>query len=798
VPFIGDDKGRKKIVEINSSDQTVEKSNVMGWFAKTSIVVKSIKDVTDAIIEGSIRLPLYQRDSVWEEARVCALWDSILRKFPLPSFFLAEGVGDSRRISCDVGRDATSFSGTYFDLLDGQQRLTSIIKGLTKNSSLRLWIDLAPSVQLKAEVHPFQFDYWIHPCTSTFPFGFKMKVAGEHRFENLSDADIREIWTKLQCTEHKDKEFFEIPLSDSFPWMAACPIPFDELLSFSFENESEEWINNKIMELAEQQKVNISKKRESYADPDIDTVRKLARALFDLSDYSIALQKTSVGADNFTLFERIGRGGMPISQRQLTVSRLILEMGRQANDAVAEFQKGKWKDILDTEEIIHALARISYSGMQAPLDGASDDQSWKSIYEFDMYELDLQRIKILKQNPEKWTRFLSEMKRNCQRLELSFDTVLSNILVRRQDAGTPEYGLSLVQIAQAKKDGGIEPISLHPLLYWAFYIYKDGVIVDKDLRKNMLQWILFSNGIVTNPAHKKLNQLAFYRVVKYKSIDFLSTKQDVFFSFSEKELEEVGLLWNKPIFSINKVVDIPVKNVDIPAPEIVVERTFRRLLFRNWADKSGVNDFMLMWNQREMLDKIYGDIEPKYIHALYGKGRPIDADHILARNLLSGHVVSVSKENVELAMQRFLPESYQGIVIALTENTFRLYLPNLNGNFRFWPKFLNRADKDGGVNEKLPRSKLIQRLGNHPMAKKFSNVNDEEIGWNWSAIEHKSSWEDLPPADKKWSPTVIGRFVSAVMEREYHLYANGYEFLMSTSDRKFSLPKFDVENLILD
>ena len=769
--------------------------SAMGWFESEPIVVKSIKDVIGAIEKKQIRLPLYQRDSIWDEGRICALWDSILRGFPLPSFFLTEGKGDSRGLSSEgEKRDATLHGGDYFDILDGQQRLTAITQGFNSNNSIRLWLDLAPPVE---EKHPFQFSYWIHPCTSTFPYGFKMRSAGEQRFEHLSDHDIRCIWNEIQNNrEPKIQELFEMPLGESFPWSANCPIPLDALLAETLGVEDKNTIRSKIVVLVEKWEKKLLGKTLQAPNPAV--VEKLTGAIEKLQGYKLALQKITVEDDAFTLFERIGRGGVPLTQKQLAVSQLMLEMGIEANDAVARFQKGNWRSLLDTEEIIHAISRVSHAKLQKAPDEISDDHDWKEIAKWDMSELDLEKIREIKRDGDKWEMLKNEMKSNCKILEASFNAMFSDIL--HVDLDGNEHGFSLVQLAQTAKEGGIQPITLHPLLYWAFYIRKAEEGIGVELRKNMLQWIIFSNGIVSNPSHKKLNHLAMHEIAKNNILDFIRVKKVLFLRFSEKELEEVGLSWSIPVLDVhrNEIVEKPMsRQNDVPNPKDIVERTFRRLVLRNWVDKSGVNNFVLMWNQREMLHKIYGKINPQHIQALYGKGRPIDADHIVARNRLSGHYISIANDSIQAALISILPDSYKNIRIGLNENTFRLNFPNLNGNFRYWPKHLNRSDKDCRVIDKLPTSIIIDRLGEHPLSL-FFDKNDLDVGWKWSAIKCKSKWENLPSNDLEWAGPAIIEFMVAVLEREFDLYANAYAYLMQGSEGIPPVGTFNLNDLVSD
>ena len=61
----------------------------MDWFQKSKKIAElPLFAALQAKSEGKIILPLYQRDAVWSEGRICALWDSLLRGYPLPSFLL--------------------------------------------------------------------------------------------------------------------------------------------------------------------------------------------------------------------------------------------------------------------------------------------------------------------------------------------------------------------------------------------------------------------------------------------------------------------------------------------------------------------------------------------------------------------------------------------------------------------------------------------------------------------------------------------------------------------------------------
>ena len=54
---------------------------------------KQIITLLDALTEGSLRVPRFQRDFVWERSKIVALLDSIFKEYPIGSFFLWETTG---------------------------------------------------------------------------------------------------------------------------------------------------------------------------------------------------------------------------------------------------------------------------------------------------------------------------------------------------------------------------------------------------------------------------------------------------------------------------------------------------------------------------------------------------------------------------------------------------------------------------------------------------------------------------------------------------------------------------------
>jgi len=88
--------------------------------------------ILDEIVEGKIQLPDFQRGWIWDDEHIRSLMVSIARAFPIGSIMLLETGGDARFQIRPV-EGITLSSGTPPAerlILDGQQRLTSLIQAL--------------------------------------------------------------------------------------------------------------------------------------------------------------------------------------------------------------------------------------------------------------------------------------------------------------------------------------------------------------------------------------------------------------------------------------------------------------------------------------------------------------------------------------------------------------------------------------------------------------------------------------------------------------------------------------------
>ena len=89
---------------------------------------KSYTTLFNAIDEGTIKIPQFQRDFVWDKTKTASLVDSIIKGFPIGTFILWRTSEELRHVK-NIGNVALQKApkGEQVSyILDGQQRITSL------------------------------------------------------------------------------------------------------------------------------------------------------------------------------------------------------------------------------------------------------------------------------------------------------------------------------------------------------------------------------------------------------------------------------------------------------------------------------------------------------------------------------------------------------------------------------------------------------------------------------------------------------------------------------------------------
>ena len=160
--------------------------------------ILSINDIQDKVSNGEIELPPIQRGFVWKPYQIENLWDSILRGFPIGSFICKKNTKGA------------------VEILDGQQRLTSILLGLNwkgkeeskyakriiemQKLELKIFLDTKENKQDKEDHRKYN----TRVITKYHPWGYQKSPNNTI----LSYADIRSAMDSIQDRMPNEKRIF--------------------------------------------------------------------------------------------------------------------------------------------------------------------------------------------------------------------------------------------------------------------------------------------------------------------------------------------------------------------------------------------------------------------------------------------------------------------------------------------------------------------------------------------------------------------------------------------------------------
>jgi hypothetical protein len=304
-------------------------------------------------VKPHIFLPIIQRESVWQPAQVCELWDSLLRGIPLPSLILCKFRNSSdtsiKRDDANSNPQSSNLKPSDNDylLLDGQQRARALLAGLERirDSSVllqRLWLDLdwphmadPNDSQQTLDQHGLRFGFFL--CTQASPWGHdrtrsgrpdrkKIATAREALFQSHWYPDFSRVGNKTGCFD------FEIPLEFTWPVEARCPLPFKSIIDHLMQDPSADqasWKNFFVKEL-ESLKKNLQPQLENgsnsisrFFEPPLD--KTLDRVAHQFLTILPALNLGTINAvvadlrpeELLPAFKRINRNGSDVKNEEL-------------------------------------------------------------------------------------------------------------------------------------------------------------------------------------------------------------------------------------------------------------------------------------------------------------------------------------------------------------------------------------------------------------------------------------------------------------------------------------------------
>lgn len=249
----------------------------------------SLRDIASWQLDpenSEVDLPIVQRGFVWKPKQIEDLWDSILRGYPIGSFLMQQ-------------------SGDKFDLLDGQQRATSIMLGFvnpySSNNSSNVWSDrtnrLHPNIWIDIDdksAMPLSNKYSVRVTTMPHPWGYQAVKNNTV----LSVPDRRNALSLFRKNEdNKNKIYTKFSSHTVFPYDSSMPVPLSILIAS--KNVEEVMENLKVLPSHIQTKQNSDQfmNLEAYINLLNTTFKANLENIFNLVQLRISDKGTKVNYD---------------------------------------------------------------------------------------------------------------------------------------------------------------------------------------------------------------------------------------------------------------------------------------------------------------------------------------------------------------------------------------------------------------------------------------------------------------------------------------------------------------------
>lgn len=283
---------------------------------------RDVKNEIPSIQEFEISLPSLQRGFVWKPHQIESLWDSLLRGYP-------------------VGAVLMSQNGKKKELLDGQQRSTTIALGyvnpLKEDDSLEIfnlkknipaiWVDFKTINQSK-----YGIKHGVRVLTRSHPWGYQMN---DHR-KPLTTSDKEKALAYFRKRVGNDlMGFSKLPKKVHSPWDAHYPIPLAVLLETDdstfgqWESTIRHYMQTELADIETKHSLGNPVDYTELESEDFETLYDAVKKAKKILIPEILVQKeilseedTNEETGDATLFVRLNSEGTRISGEELIYSLL--------------------------------------------------------------------------------------------------------------------------------------------------------------------------------------------------------------------------------------------------------------------------------------------------------------------------------------------------------------------------------------------------------------------------------------------------------------------------------------------
>jgi len=730
-------------------------------------------------------LPPIQRGFVWKAEQVETLWDSIAQGFPIGSLLLERWDKEQKGRSYE-GADNRTDSPTW-QLLDGQQRATSIIKGFQNiwshsnkdkcEAVSALWVDLSPKGMKKTDRR-----FLFRLVTKSHPWGYKKEKPSE-RLSASETYKALNAFRKLYCPEDKNAKPsckmnpHDFSLRSVFPWDAEAPVPLALLLKAitQTKNGDESSVAKSLRSLlenalpiwkmwsnmSEAEKVKIthfSKVDTELSEPSEHFESLVVMLRNALNNFRIPAPELNLEERNnnestedehhptFNLFKRVNSGGTLLSNEEIQYS--LLKTVWPNAPSIIEGEILKDCQLCQPARVVSLMARLYLMSKNQTSEGKDSNitglQPALTITQFQ---------NMLKHSQKDFEVFCKVSGKNL--VEATWELLVSN-----------EFGLPKVLAARI---AGSHPELLLLLMYWHHQL-GDNNLSEEQQRRSLgfvtaLAWFAQDEKRCIQRLAKELKEESF----KDYPIFFNNERFELLLEKDEQgrvlmvqlrspdEVENAFKLQLRDVLSDFKHESwkkkefwglYPIKDLDEDTnswyPSSDAERFFLHKVFNdpNWSK--------LLYAQRSWIEEWYGNsFDPTQPKLIQDRNRPWDYDHILPKNWVNN---------------KGIPELIRTWLWAI-------------GNFRAWPLEYNRSKSDGLMIEKDLKD---YGLDNRDDVLKASFIQNKCYG-KWTDLNTMfggdSEGNDKPKFWEEQSKDAWLIFIDASLLRTVDIYGEWYKEL---------------------
>lgn len=724
--------------------------------------VHTVDETAEMVTDGSFNLPAFQRDEVWDASRKILLWHSLLQGIPIGIILISEARKDLQTNARELSQQGTPENPTWL-ILDGQQRCRTLklanppSPGVqTPSSQARLWVDLLPK---KSEHNILGCRFYLCQEGVT-PWGISLagrptetnrRTARQSMFKNSPELLLETLHQRARKAlsagnedNSSDEQFKQrlehhpdpwLTLEELWPIQANYPVPFDCIVAQIRDGQSPDLDSLTINGTTNREELGSAEEAEARKHLEAMTEQlksTLSSPVFFLkaaqpNRASIAGEQGSPTLVEWLgkVFERINAQGVPLTGADLFFSAIKVQWpdaGHLVNEICEDPLTGR---ILSPIEIIHLAVRLERTS-------PSHDRPHGDVPRLEKDTLS--RLQDFK--PE--TDLAPYLNGDSQPEGLfSLRTLLGSLRQAIQfHPDQNKSGLPLPLLAR------LDWRVWHTMAAWAQGKSSSQI---REQKQNLIRFaLLFHFHAYGNS--ERFTRRPFETALRNRDDAFPG--HDILTDLKKEGYLICSMLIGDEQLQNGKGVLTPDQYED--ALSVNLRKSSPWNMMYNEVD-------LVFWSQRYWIHRWFHGIYDPVAHQRRDD-QPFDIDHIIPRSWFDGRGILLEKKAYGKNLE---PLQNHG--------------KDLAGNFRIWPKSLNRSDSATSPAQKIDTPDISEEAKHWG----FNTPSDIRIASAISETEMQSLKESEPASgnEKKWNETRIQATRGFIQERQSRLYSELYREL---------------------